>query len=68
MIRRWLQKITIKLLGDEVMMAIFLAQRIVLGKLEFNEVPEVLKPAAYEHLVDSGLGFLVGDYTPPVNK
>lgn len=50
------------------MMAIFLAQRIVLGKLEFNEVPEVLKPAAYEHLVDSGLGFLVGDYTPPVNK
>lgn len=50
------------------MIALFLAQRIVLGKLEFEEVPEVLKPDVYEHLKDSGLEFLAGDYEPEANQ
>ncbi|MFO1442780.1 hypothetical protein KDN24_06075 [Bacillus sp. Bva_UNVM-123] len=49
------------------MMALLLAQRVILGKLEFNAVPETLKPQAYEHLNDSGVGFLAGDYQPQTN-
>lgn len=67
MITRLLLRLTIKLLGDDVMMALLLAQRVILGKTKFEEVPEVLKPAVYEHLVDSGVGFLAGDYVPPTN-
>lgn len=37
------------------MVAMFLAQRIILGKLTFAEVPESLKPAVREILIDSGL-------------
>lgn len=51
--------------GDGEMMALFLAQRVVLGKLTFDEIPDVLKPAAYEYLEESGLAFLAGDYQPP---
>lgn len=46
------------------MIALFLAQRIVIDKLEFVDVPEVLKPEVYTILVDSGVGFLAGDYKP----
>ncbi|KON86616.1 hypothetical protein AF332_07150 [Sporosarcina globispora] len=52
-------------LGDEIMMAMFFAQRVILGKTAFEDVPESLKPATYEHLVDSGVEFLAGDYQPP---
>ena len=66
MIKDLLTKILLKLNGDEFMMALFLAQRITLGKLTFEQVPSTLKAQVYEHLVDSGLGHLAGDYTPPV--
>ena len=48
------------------MMAMLFAQRVILGKTEFNDVPSTLKPQVYEILVESGVGFLAGDYTPPV--
>lgn len=47
------------------MMALLFAQRVILGKTEFQDVPNTLKPAVYEHLVDSGVEFLAGDYVPP---
>ncbi len=68
MIIRFLFNLFIKLIGDDVMMALLLAQRVILGKLEFEDVPPVLKPQVYEHLVDSGVEFLVGDYVPPVKE
>ena len=40
------------------MMVIFLATRVVLGKLAFADVPAVLKPAVKQELEDNGLGFL----------
>lgn len=63
--RNLLLKLTIKLLGDEVMMALLLTQQVILGKLEFEKVPSTLKPKVYEHLLDSGVEFLAGDYKPP---
>ncbi|MGE7121789.1 hypothetical protein ACQKIC_16355 [Peribacillus sp. NPDC046944] len=47
------------------MMALFFAQRVILGKTEFNDVPSTLKPGVYENLKDSGVEFLVGEYQPP---
>lgn len=41
------------------MIAMFLAQRIILDKLTFKEVPEVLKPEVKQILEESGMGFLV---------
>lgn len=67
MIIRFLLYKIIKLIGDDEMMALLLAQRVILGKLEFEAVPSSLKPQVYEHLVDSGVGFLAGDYVPPTN-
>lgn len=64
--RSFLYKILIKLLGDdEIMMALLIAQRVILGKMEFDVVTDSLKPQVYEHLKDSGVEFLAGDYTPP---
>ena len=65
MIKRILIRITIKLLGDEEMMALLFAQRVILGKTAFEDVPSSLKPQVYEHLVDSGVEYLAGDYVPP---
>nr|MBA5588600.1 hypothetical protein [Anaerobacillus isosaccharinicus] len=62
MIVRFFIKKIIKLIGDDEMMAMLFAQRVILGKTEFKDVPESLKPAVYEHLVDSGVEFLAGDY------
>ena len=45
--------------GGREMMAIFFAQRVVLGKTAFADVPQVLKAGVAENLIDSGLGFLV---------
>lgn len=44
--------------GGVDMIPMFLANRIVFGKVKFSEVPAVLKPAVREILVDSGLGEL----------
>ena len=65
MIKDLLIKILLKLIGDVVMMALFFAQRVILGKTAFEDVPSTLKPQVYEHLVDSGVEFLAGDYQPP---
>ncbi|RKD21136.1 hypothetical protein BEP19_15810 [Ammoniphilus oxalaticus] len=66
MIVRFLIHILIKLLGDdEEMMALLLAQRVILDKLDFEDVPPVLKPQVYDYLLDSGVEFLAGDYQPP---
>jgi hypothetical protein len=65
MIVRFLIFILIKLLGDDVMMALLFAQRVILGKTAFEDVPESLKPQVYDHLKDSGVEFLAGDYQPP---
>lgn len=60
-----LQKIILKILGDDDMMALLLAQRVILMKLGFEAVPVSLKPQVYEHLSDSGVEFLASDYQPP---
>ena len=60
-------KLIIKLLGDDEMMALLLAQRVILGKMEFKDVPDSLKPQVYADLKDSGVEFLAGDYQPPTN-
>lgn len=41
--------------GDEIMMAVLLATRIILGKLTFAEVPDTLKAAVKEQLADAGV-------------
>lgn len=40
-------------------MALFFAQRVILGKTKFEDVPATLKPQVAEILVDSGLPELV---------
>ena len=41
------------------MMAMFFAQRVILGKTEFDSVPNALKTGVAEVLIDSGLPELV---------
>ena len=41
------------------MMAMFFAQRVILGKTAFDEVPKTLKKQVAEILIDSGLPELV---------
>ena len=41
------------------MMAMFFAQRVILGKTEFDAVPKALKKQVAEILIDSGLPELV---------
>lgn len=45
--------------GGEIMMAMFFAQRVILGKTRFAEVPAKLKDQVRELLVDAGLPELV---------
>lgn len=59
MIARFLFWFLLKLEGGDVMMAMFFAQRVILGKTAFNEVPSTLQPGVREILEDSGLGFLI---------
>lgn len=44
--------------GGVIMMAMFFAQRVILGKTAFADVPTVLKPQVAEILTDSGLAEL----------
>ena len=44
--------------GGETMMAMFLATRIILGKLKFKDLPAVMKPKVKEVLEENGLGEL----------
>ncbi len=41
-----------------LMMAMFFAQRVILGKTAYKDVPTVLKPQVKELLEESGLGYL----------
>lgn len=41
------------------MMAMFFAQRVILGKTQFDEVPKKLQKQVAEILIDSGLPELV---------
>ncbi|MFR9276586.1 MAG: hypothetical protein ACLVK5_00565 [Peptoniphilus senegalensis] len=41
------------------MMAMFFAQRIILEKCTFAQVPKVLKPRVKEILIESGCEFLI---------
>ncbi len=43
------------------MMAMFFAQRVILGKTEFAAVPNALKTQVADILIDSGLPELVPD-------
>ena len=45
------------------MMAMFFAQRVILGKTTFAHVPEKLKAQVRELLVDAGLPELAQEYT-----
>ena len=44
--------------GGEEMMAMFFAQRVILEKTAYKDVPSALKPQVKEILEESGLGFL----------
>lgn len=56
-----LQRLIIKIIfkGDIVMMTMFFAQRVILGKTAFEDVPAALKKGCAEILIDSGLPELV---------
>lgn len=41
------------------MMAMFFAQRVILDKTKFSEVPTSLQPGVRDILIDSGLEFLI---------
>lgn len=58
---RGLVSLVIKFLmkGEFVMMAMFFAQRVILGKTAFDQVPKALKKGVAEVLIDSGLPELV---------
>lgn len=43
------------------MMAMFFAQRVILGKTAYKDVPAVLRPQVRELLEESGLGELVSE-------
>ena len=45
--------------GDDLMMAMLFAQKIILGKLTFNDVPAKLKAAVKEVLIECGCEELI---------
>lgn len=59
MITRFLFWVLLRLEGGDTMMAMFFAQRVILGKTEYKDVPSTLQEGVKEILEDSRLGFLV---------
>lgn len=57
-VQRWLLDLILGK-GGTLVMAMFFAQRVILGKTAYADVPAVLKPQVQELLEDSGLGELV---------
>lgn len=55
---RFFKWIVLYFKGGEIMMAMFFAQRVILGKTQYSEVPPTLQPGVKEILVESGLDFL----------
>lgn len=64
MIKNMIFKLLLKMNGDVLMMALLLTQRVILEKMSFEQVPNSLKPQVYNHLLDSGVEYLAGDYVP----
>lgn len=58
-IQRFLRKIIFNFERMVQMMAMFFAQRVILGKNTFAEVPKALKAGCAEVLLESGLPELV---------
>ena len=58
-IRRLFRKIIFSFERMVQMMAMFFAQRVILGKTAFADVPAALKAGCAEVLIDSGLPELV---------
>ena len=56
---RFIRKIIFYFERMFVMMAMFFAQRVILGKTAFEDVPAALKAGCAEVLIDSGLPELV---------
>lgn len=56
---RFIRKIIFYFERMFVMMAMFFAQRVILGKNTFSEVPKALKAGCAEVLLESGLPDLV---------
>lgn len=56
-----LQRLIIKIIfkGDIMMMTMFFAQRVILGKTSFEDVPAALKKGCAEILIESDLPELV---------
>lgn len=44
--------------GGDIMVVMFFAQRVILGKTKYEEVPKTLQPGVLEILTDSGLEYL----------
>lgn len=59
MITRFLFWLLFQLEGGDTMMAMFFAQRVILGKTAYSEVPITLQPRVKDILVESGLEFLI---------
>ena len=57
---------TIKILGDDSMLVLLIANRVILGTngYTFEQVPNTLKPQVYEVLKENKVEFLAGDYKP----
>ena len=58
-IQRFFRKIIFNFERMVQMMAMFFAQRVILGKTAFADVPAALKSGCAEVLIDSGLPELV---------
>ena len=58
-IQRFFRKIIFSFERMVQMMAMFFAQRVILGKTAFADVPTALKAGCAEVLIDSGLPELV---------
>lgn len=59
MLNKLLTNLKKKIQGVVLMMALFFAQRVILGKTEYKDVPAKLKPQVAEALRDSGLEELI---------
>nr|DAW33189.1 MAG TPA: hypothetical protein [Caudoviricetes sp.] len=54
-----LKKLLRRIRGGILMMAMFFAQRVILGKTAFEDVPKALKAKTAEILIESGLPEMV---------
>lgn len=56
----------IKIIGDEEMMSLLFASRVILEKTDWKDVPATLKQPVYEELKLVGMEFLAVGYEPIV--